>query len=267
MWKRESPLSEDAPDELKNQAKLEAEVNSLADIQSLIEKHWLFDGTRPPVGEELREKFLRVLEEVLNLRKDGEVVLENKEEDDERLEVPAELAEFLSFTNGVFDADFRHCGICDFVMVDEKYDEDEELLRGRLETAADPHEWVYMGGDYLDDEIEVVAGVVLDSRQQWPECAPEYKENTWMSMYAYCRPVPGLDDEEDTEEDFSWRVVFYHRINEIDREVFTFTSIAEFLGWYATWDERMNMEDMRRAISECGLPGMGSDLGGYAPVR
>lgn len=261
MWKREPPLPEDAPDDLKVQARLEAEVESLADVERLIEKHWVLDGTRPPVGDGLREKFLRILEQVLNQTKDRGL-LENEEE---KLELPAELAEFLSVTNGVFDADFRHSGICDFAMVDEKYDEDEELLRGRLEIAADPDEWVNLGAYYLGDELEIVAGVALDSKQQWPEYAPEFKNNTWMCMYAFCRPVSDQDDEK-PQEDFSWRVVLYHRINEIDREVFMFTSIAEFLGWYASWDERMNSEDMRRATSGYGPPGMGLDTGGYASV-
>lgn len=262
MWKGEPPVPEDAPDELKNQARLEAEVDSLDDVKRLIEKHWLLDGTKPPVGEELRKNFLRILEEVLDETKDGELL----EDEEGKLELPAELTDFLSVTNGVLDdADFRHSGICDFSMVEEKYVEDEELLRGRLETAADPDEWVNMGADYLDDELEVAAGVVLDFKQQWPDTTPEFKNNTWTSMYAYCQPVPDQDDE-DSAEDFSWRVVIYHRINEIDRAVFTFTSIANFLGWYASWDERMNMESMRRATSGYGPPGIDHDIEDYAPA-
>lgn len=261
MWKRVSPLPEDAPDDLKNQARLEAAVDSLDDVETLIDKHWLLDGTRPPVGELLRKKFLRILEEVLNESKDVELL----EDEKERLELPDELAEFLSVTNGVCDADVRHSGICDFAMVDEKYDEDEECLRLRLDTAADPDEWANMGVDFLDYELEVVAGVALDFQQQWPHYGAQFKDNTWVSMYAYCRRVPDQDGE-DSEEDFSWRVVFYHRINDMDQKVFTFMSIAEFLGWYASWDERMNMEDMRRAISGYGPPGMEQDTGGYAPV-
>lgn len=251
MWKREPPLPEETPDELKNQARLEAEVNSLDDVETLIDKHWLLDGIRPPVGELLKKKFLRVLEEVLN--ESTEVAL--LEDEKERLELPVELADFLSITSGVFDADFRHSGICDFAMVDERHDEDGDLLRYRLDTAADPDEWANMGADFLDHELEIVVGVVLHSKQQWPEHGPEFKDNTWVSMYAYCRRVPDQDGE-DSEEAFSWRTVFYHRINDMDQEVFVFTSIAEFLGWYASWDERMNMEHMRRATSEYGPPGM-----------
>ncbi|USW46757.1 hypothetical protein Slin15195_G000760 [Septoria linicola] len=76
-WERRIP--EHAPDELKNQARLEAEVNSLDDVESLIEKHWLLSGTRPPVGKELRRRYLRILEEILNQWKDGEM-LEDEEE-------------------------------------------------------------------------------------------------------------------------------------------------------------------------------------------
>lgn len=258
-WKPGRSLPEHAPDELKNQARLEAEVDSLDDVETLIDKHWLLDGTRPPAGELLRKRFLRVLEEVLNNSKDVELL----EDEEERLELPAELAEFLSVTNGVFDADFRHSGMCDFTMVDEKCDEVEEHLRYRLDTVADSEEWAKLGADFLDDELEIVAGVVLDFKQQWPAHGPEFKDNTWLSMYAYCRRVPDQDSEE-PEEDFSWRVVFYHRINDMDQKAFTFTSIAEFLGWYASWDERMNMEDMRRATSGYGPPNMDLDTGGYA---
>ncbi|USW46756.1 hypothetical protein Slin15195_G000750 [Septoria linicola] len=148
-------------------------------------------------------------------------------------------------------------------MMIEKYDEDEQLLRGRLDTAADPDEWLNMGADYLVDELEIVAGVILDSRQQWQEYGDRCKDNTWVSMYAYCRPAPDQDDE-NSAEDFSWRVVFYHRINDNDRKVFTLTSIAKYLGCYASWDQRMNMEDMRKATSGCGPPWMGPDSGGYS---
>lgn len=238
-WQRIPPHADGPfsyPPEL---CRLESAVRSLEDIAALPHRH--MDGTEPPLDEAVRRRFMTALCAVVNEYAD--VTLLGSED---TIRIPDELEQFLAFTNGVYDADFRHSGICDFSPALHG-DGSEEAIRASLEPVADPDEWADMGLEFLQDELDVAAGIVVDEAGQWPELWPEESENKWFSMYAFCRTA-GAEDEP-----WSWRVVFYHRMQGIEYRVWSFTSIIDFLDWYSSWDSRLQDNDGLDAVMT-GLP-------------
>lgn len=225
-WQRTPPGPWSYPPE---QYRLESSVKTLEDIAALPHLH--MDGTVPPLNEAVRRRFMTALSAVVNDYADVNLL-----GSEDTIYIPDELEQFLALTNGVYDADFRHSGICDFSPAHGFSDASKETGYGTY-GMADPDDWAAMGVHFLQDELDVAAGVLVDQAGQWPELWPEQSDDMWFSMYALCRTA-GAEDEP-----WGWRVVFYHKMGVAEYRMWSFTSIVDFLDWYSSWDSRLQEND------------------------
>ncbi|PYH42960.1 uncharacterized protein BP01DRAFT_358955 [Aspergillus saccharolyticus JOP 1030-1] len=235
-------------------------VTRLADVPGLY--HQYMDGVCPPRlrTEEWRRMYLAVVAEVC-----AEVVAEDGQDGEDGIPPCEELGLFLKYANGVQDPDFRRSGIAPFlpgffVGVAEYAFPDEAagqggsarmeiegqrgLLKGYLEESLLGRVGLH---GMIDEDLEVKVGF-LTGTGGWGH------EDRWYSAYTYCRRRE--DDAADTHQtDFAWRVLFFEASDDDTPATLNgrrplFDSIPEFLDWYGSWFDYIDMDEVRREIDE-----------------
>lgn len=224
----------------------ETEVKTLDDVASLPHHH--MDGTASPPTEAIRKAFLSALDNVVN-------DLVDDDKFDSRIQLPDDLDEFLKLTSGAYDPDFRQDGICNFSPLPSlpPHACSEQAMYMDLKCCANPEAWESEGFQLwqVEEEFEVAVGLLLDRAGQWPPNHRWPEGYRCFSLLAYCKSVPDMYDLVEYPEevdDWKWRILFYCRTGDIEYDLHSFDTIADFLDWYASWDERLDDSAMREAV-------------------
>lgn len=166
-----------------------------------------------------------------------------------------ELARFLRHVNPVRDMDLRWSGIAPFDprfhlgrrRGDNDNDNDLDLLRDCLRKCLEKAEIskAVILGD-VDNDLEVKAGFVTGTGYAMGE-HPE-----WYSAYLYCRRW--VEDDDPRHRNWAWRVVFFDASIDNPTALYgrypRFDSIPEFLDWFSSWPDYLDMDRLRRAFRE-----------------
>ncbi|KAF3392432.1 hypothetical protein F1880_008909 [Penicillium rolfsii] len=238
----------------------ESNVLKLQDVKTTFHMH--MDGLITPtlMTDEWRQMYLDVVEKVCN-----EVAF--REEEEEYFHIPrcTELGTFIKYANGVQDPDFRASGICPFMPVcciwspgarqyafPDRQNEGSELnileSRQMLETSLreDILKENFVCGIF-DEDLEVKVGFKTGNGSQ-------REHDAWISAYVYCRRDP--DDPDPTLKDWAWRVCVFHADGGNPTELYgrkpRFDSIPEFLEWYSSWYDYLDMDEVRHNVSGFG---------------
>jgi hypothetical protein len=229
----------------------------LEDVKSIY--HQYMDGIIPPtlITDEWRQMYLEVLKDVCD-----EAMAQNQEGEDEGFEIPIchELGHFIKYANGVQDPDFRRSGICPFEPVPpvgrEEYAFPERVAVLRLPTP-EISTSQEISKEYLqermldetfilgtvDEDLEVKVGF-----QTGLGCRAEHDE--WYSAYLYCRRCD--DDSDPSLKHWAWRVSFFRadagNLTTLYGRYPRFNSIPEFLDWYSSWLDYVDMNEVRKII-------------------
>ncbi|RAK72710.1 uncharacterized protein BO72DRAFT_388869, partial [Aspergillus fijiensis CBS 313.89] len=231
-------------------------VTSLAEVPSLY--HQYMDGVCPPRlrTEAWRQMYLETFHEVCS----AAVADDGQAQEADAIPRCEELVLFLKYANGVCDPDFRRLGIAPFVpgfyigvpeyaFVEEGAEREvegfrdleaqREALRGYLEDSLLGQ--VGLHGT-IDDDLEVKVGFLIG-------CGGWMHEDRWYSAYAYCRVI-GENGTDSAYGHWAWRVVFFEASEENPATLYgrrpLFDSIPEFLEWYCSWPDYVDMRQVRR---------------------
>ncbi|KAJ5797669.1 uncharacterized protein N7503_006965 [Penicillium pulvis] len=235
------------PPEVVRQLHEEANVDRLSDVKSLYHRH--MDGVEPPNGwtDEWRQMYLNTVQTVCN-----EVAFRSEEDND--FEVPPcyDLALFLKYASGVQDPDFRYAGMASFdppgSLVKETFDiskDREDLIRHIHRYYLCEESWFQA---YAHQDLEVRAGFQTGNGIKDKQSG----HDEWYSMYLYCRRDP--EDSDQSHKDWAWRVVIsevgtYRDHIEVYGKNPIFDSIVEFLDWYSSWLEHLDMDQVRKDVA------------------
>ena len=255
--KGEVQFNDGAPPGHVRQTLEERNVTRLADVKTVY--HQYMDGTTPPFlrTDEWRQMCLETIQSACN-----ETAFRG--EGDEDLEIPPchDLVLLLKYVDSVEDPDFRHSGIAPFeppilggirddafkdspAVIDQPepdISESREILMEHLRQFLCEENFVEA---FVDDDLEVKVGFRTGTG-----CQRGY--DMWHSAYLYCRRF--VDDGDPSYKDWAWRVVFFRA--EIDNPTMLygrnprFDSIPEFLDWYSGWLEYLDLDQMRKDVSE-----------------
>ncbi|CAG8206582.1 unnamed protein product [Penicillium salamii] len=214
------------------------------------------------ITEEWREMCLDVVETVCN-----EAAIRDDEFTDFHIPRCVELGYFLKYAQAVELPNFCGYGICPFEPVgytgvatyafpnhptvlaipEPDISTSREYLKERMQASI-INEDLIIGT--VDEDLEVLVGfdTGIGYRQEHQE---------WCSSYLYCRS----DDESEADfQDWAWRIVVFHADGENPTPLYgrkpRFTYIPEFLDWYSTWLDYVDMDEVRDILWN---PGGGHD--------
>lgn len=243
-----------APDSVRQSRETRA-VTRLKNVNSIF--HQYMDGIIPPtlVTDEWRQMSLEVVESVCN-----EAAAQDEDSEDFRILMCHELGHFIKYANGVQDPDFRASGICPFrpvscigirqyafpdrpavlALPSPDISASQEILKESLQKDILNDDFIQ---GIVDKDLEVKVGfdTGLGCRRAHDE---------WHSAYLYCRS----DDESATTlKDWAWRVVIFRADGENPTTLYgpepRFDSIPEFLDWYSSWLDYVDMDEVRKSVS------------------
>ncbi|CAG8921784.1 unnamed protein product [Penicillium salamii] len=185
--------------------------------------------------EEWRQMCLDVIESVCN-----EKALRDDEFKDYHIPRCVELGHFLKYAQGVGTPYLTGYGICPFEPVGyvevQSYafpDHPNVLRQPPADISTSREEYtaylqqeilseVFISGT-VDEDLEVLVGALL-----------------------YCRSD---DESENTLQDWAWRVVVFHADGDNPTPLYgrkpRFNSIPEFLDWYSTWLDYVDMDEVQ----------------------
>jgi hypothetical protein len=248
-----------APPDTIRRARETSIVTRLEDINSIF--HQYIDGIIPPTlpTNEWREMYLEVIQNMCN-----EAAVRDDEDEDFQIPKCVELGNFIKYADGVKDPDFRCSGICEFRPVPtvgvKSYafpdhpavlalpapdiSTSRELLKDYFKD--DIFDETFIQG-IVDEDLEVKVGF-----ETGLGCRQDHDE--WRSAYLYCRSD---DEAAATLKEWAWRVVVFHADGENPATLYgrqpRFDSIPDFLDWYSSWLDYVDMDEVRRAV--LGLEG------------
>ncbi|KAJ5294666.1 hypothetical protein PENANT_c006G09296 [Penicillium antarcticum] len=244
--KSNDPWMATAPPEIVRQAREEENVTRLADYSSLY--HHQMDGVRPPKlrTDEWRQMYLDTVQKVCN-----GVAFRDEADNDFEVLPCHELAIFLKYASEIVDPDFRYAGMAHFQPPGALSKETSDISKDREDLTADLRRYYLWDESFVEaykhDDLEVRVGFKTGN-------GVKYKlgrHDIWYSMYLYCRR-----DEEDSDQShkyWAWRVVVSHAtICDNPMTVYgqkpRFDSIVEFLDWYSSWLEHLDMDKIREDV-------------------
>jgi len=236
------------PPEMVRQFHEEANVDRLSDVKTLYHQH--MDGINPPKEwtDEWCQMYLETLQTVLN-----EVAFRSEEDND--FEVPPcyDLALFLKYASGVEDPDFRYAGMAPFNPPGGPSKMTSDMSKAREDLIRDLHAYHLCEEDWIDaykhNDIEVRAGFQTGIGVKEKQAG----HDEWYSMYLYCRRDPE-DSDHPSHKDWAWRVVISNAAT-VDNPMTVygqkpiFDSIVEFLDWYSSWIDHLDMDQVRDDIA------------------
>ncbi|KAK0101947.1 hypothetical protein ONS95_001244 [Cadophora gregata] len=181
--------------------------------------------------------------------------------------------EFISFVKyaprGVRDPDFRKSSICEFlprwtprgnycVPCNENPDEGTWYFQ----SDEDGNQSFEADGQKYDLLTYTQAG---RTRCPWNSHVMGLLERIWTSYYVFCKKTeknaPDIQRNHElyTEENgWQWRILFFDdRFETGVFAVYLFDSIVEFLEWYGSWYDRLDMTEVRKSTEP--FPGMSWD--------
>ncbi|KAJ5998665.1 hypothetical protein N7451_006475 [Penicillium sp. IBT 35674x] len=225
----------------------EANVDRLSNVKSLYHRH--MDGVDPPNGwtDKWRRMYLDTLQTVCN-----EVAFRSEEDND--FEVPPcyDLALFLKYASAVQDPDFRCAGMAPFDPPGSFVKETSDIPKDREDLIHHLHRYYLCEESFVQayayHDLEVRAafqtGIGVKDKQAG--------HDAWYSMYLYCRRDP--EDSDESHKDWAWRVVIsevatYGDHVEVYGQKPIFDSIVEFLDWYSSWLEYLDMDQVRKYVA------------------
>ncbi|KZF21979.1 hypothetical protein L228DRAFT_247590 [Xylona heveae TC161] len=228
----------------KRMAQVEREkaVKRLEDVKNL--HHPFMDGFWPPTLNSTQcQAFSEALEIVAN------EMAGIRRNEAEWIHVSEDLKSFLRFARRLEDPNFRFAPICGF----EMYDDPGELLQGKpfeetrdffirsLRYKPEEHLLDWMGG-YIELKATFYCGEAVR------------KGFTYYSFYAYCRPYTGRKkggDKDHGNHEWAWRVLFFSDSDGVDDPgVVVFHTLLDFIEWYGSWFERMDVAEMQIQMFE-----------------
>lgn len=235
------------PPEMVRQFHEEANVDRLSDVKSQYHQH--MDGVDPPKGwtDEWRQMYLDTVQTVCN-----EVAF--RSDQDNEFEIPPcyDLALFLKYASGVQDPDFRYAGMAPFEPPGRFMKETSDISKDREDLIRDIHHYYLCEESwfesYAHQDLEVRAGFKTGIGVKDKQAG----HDDWYSMYLYCRRDP--EDSDQGQNDWAWRVVIsevgtYGDPIEIYGQKPIFDSIVEFLDWYSSWLEHLDMDQVRKDVA------------------
>ncbi|PYI00313.1 hypothetical protein BO78DRAFT_402147 [Aspergillus sclerotiicarbonarius CBS 121057] len=243
------------------------QVTRLADVPAV--PHHQIDGIqqRASWNTEARQKlYLETVQQVCQAA--AEEFAARYPDDDEPVGVipPCdELACFLRHVNSVRDMDMRISGMAPFHPVlhlggrreDDEDDDGDDLgvLGEKPRKALEEVQFTkIMTFGSVGHDIEVKVGFITGEG-----CDMDgYTE--WFSAYLYCRRW--VEDDDPRHRDWAWRIFFFDDGIENPRTLYghypRFDSISEFLDWYSSWPDYLDMDRLRRMFRRLP-PGCDSD--------
>lgn len=250
--KRDDDWNPKGPASRIRQYREERNVTKLADVKSL--HHQYMDGIdppSPPLTDEWRQMYLEAVQSLCN-----EVAVRDEEDKDLQIPLCHDLGSFMKYAHGVEDPDFHFSGIAPFcpvfgIWIGNYASEDEPATRPVLDISEiregiKDHMRQFMYGElqilgYVDDDLEVKVGFITGTG-----CLNDHDE--WYSAYLYCRRYE--DDSDPSHKDWAWRVVFFGADIECPTTFYgrepIFDSISEFLEWYSSWLEHLDIYRVRK---------------------
>ncbi|RHZ51029.1 uncharacterized protein CDV56_105553 [Aspergillus thermomutatus] len=237
------------------QSREERNVTRLADVKALY--HEYMDGTLPPtlLTEEWRRMYLETVQSVCN-----EAAFRDEEDEDFQIPLCHELGSFIKYADGVHDLDFRRSGIAPFEptfsigILDYTIKDNlavfalpaPDISRAREDLKCSLQEFLcdetFIDGT-VDEDLEVKVGFITGTG-----CRNGYDK--WYSAYLYCRRY--VDDSDPSHKDWAWRVVVFQAHGENPTTLYgrkpRFDSIPEFLEWYSSWLEHLDLDQVRKDV-------------------
>ncbi|KAG4415507.1 hypothetical protein IFR04_011379 [Cadophora malorum] len=228
-------------------------VQSVDDILNL--DHPLGDGiscgesqVRPPWDRDQIKSMESRLNERAGLGKDGPLRLND------------EFISFVKYTRGVQDPDFRKSDICGFYPrwnIDNQYyfqfDKYDSECSWQFECDMNGNRFFEKGGQRFDVLVQTEAG---KTRVKCNKTERGESGRIWTSYYVFCKKVDmsvmfqaGCPQEMYTEANgWQWRVLFHDGWTDRSRcdiKLHLFDTIIEFLEWYGSWYDRLDMREVR----------------------
>jgi hypothetical protein len=250
--KRETHSNDGAPPGAVRQSREEINCTRLADVRSLY--HQYMDGIDPPrwpLTDEWRQMYLETVQSLCN-----EVAVRDEEDEDLQIPLCHDLGSFMKYADGVQDPDFHCSGIAPFdpvfgTWIGNHAFEDNPTARpvldiSEIREALKDHLRQFMYRELqilsdVDEDLEVKVGFITGTG-----CLNDHDK--WYSAYLYCRRY--VDDPDPSRKDWAWRVVFFGADLESPTTLYgrepIFDSISEFLEWYSSWPEYLDIYQVRR---------------------
>ncbi|KGO43295.1 hypothetical protein PEX1_088660 [Penicillium expansum] len=226
-------------------------ATQLIDLKSL--SHENMDGVIPPKlwTDEWRQVYLDTIQTVCN-----EVAF--RIDDDTEFEVPPchDLALFLKYASGIVDADFRYDGMAPFEPPGIYMASISDISKAREDLVEGLHHYYICDEDFVDaythDDLEVRVGFQTGTGVRYKMGG----HSTWYSMYLYCRRW--VEDSDPSHKDWAWRVVIspaevFENSTIVYGQRTRFDSIVDFLDWYSSWLEYVDMDEVRANLIQNDL--------------
>lgn len=245
--KRDESWLASASPEAARQAIDEGSVARLSDVSSLYHLH--MDGIIPSsTTPQWRTMLLDTLQKVCN-----EAAFRDEEDHDFVVPPCDDLVLFLKYASGIEEPDFRFEGLPSFHPPGSAYhaslspeDLEDHLCRYVCSES--------FSDAYMHDDLEVRVGLNFGLGVKWK--MSDHVE--WYCLYLYCRRVVDEMDPDQSHRDWAWRVTISHAaVVENPQVVYgrkpRFDSIVEFLDWYGSWYEFLDLDQMRKDVAlNCG---------------
>ncbi|CRL22255.1 unnamed protein product [Penicillium camemberti] len=239
-----------APPRIARQCREEGNVTRLTDVKTLY--HENMDGASPPkLLDEWRQMYLDTVQTVCN-----EMAFRDEEDND--FEVPPchDLGLFLKYASTVQDPDFRYAGMAPFEPPGMYSQETPDISKYRADLIETLRLYYICEESFLDaymhEDLEVRVGLQTGIGAKYKMAG----HATWYSMYLYCRRH--VEDSDHSHKDWAWRVVVSDAEG-VDNPMTVygqkprFDSIVEFLDWYSSWLEHLDMGQVREDVAlNCG---------------
>ncbi|KZF21977.1 hypothetical protein L228DRAFT_247589 [Xylona heveae TC161] len=230
-------MASNAKKDIASKTQLESEraVKRLEDVKTL--PHPVMDGLHPPeLDETQRQLYIETFETVTN-------ELAKTKDEAQWIRMPEELKSFLKYANGLEGPNFRYGKAYDFHMYGSGGLENKSIEETRdifLDLHKHSHECLQ---EFFELEFEAKAAYIC-GETFWLDCC-------YYTFYAYCRLDAGFAKRHKRGHDWAWRIVLTNTsCDEEDLETKVFDSLEEFIIWHGSWDERMDVEEMREQMFE-----------------
>ncbi|KGO65298.1 hypothetical protein PITC_015660 [Penicillium italicum] len=229
----------------------ERTATQIVDLKSLSHEH--MDGVSPPNlwTDEWRQMFLDTVQTVCN-----ELAFRTEEDNDFKVPPCYELALFLKYASAIVDPDFRYAGMAPFEPPGSYFTQTSDISKAREDLVNVLHHYYICDETFVDvythDDLEVRVGFETG-------IGVRYKmggHKTWYSTYLYCRRHE--EDSDPSHKDWAWRVVIspaecFENSTVVYGQRPRFDSIVDFLDWYSSWLEHLDMDEVRENLIQNGL--------------
>lgn len=173
---------------------------------------------------------------------------EDDEEEDFQIPLCHELGSFIFRRSGIapFEPTFS-IGILDYTIKDSLAVYALPISRVREDLKCSLQEYLCdetFIDAYVDQDLDVKVGFITGRG-----CRDDGHDR-WYSAYLYCRRF--VEDSDPSHKDWAWRVVVFQAHGENPTTLYgrkpRFDSIPEFLEWYSSWLEHIDLDQVRKDV-------------------